>query len=129
MVIFSNIMMVLTIMICVNTLTFNIIDNKTKYRGNKQGDMGGYTKLFILCLFFGPFLLFFIKKLRHIRKETYLKDRIDYYRRIGVSFLYEDSLFNDEMKKMERKLKLSQIHRKAKRKHTKKKIINRLKFI
>ena len=127
--------------IAFGALFYRLIESKTKYKGNTQGDMdmGIITPL---SIFLGPIMFLFLNPIRRYRKHRYLRKRINYYRwqnnfhmnipppppRPGGSgvtpptttYVDDDPIFKKEIDRMERVLKISLLHQQSKRNRLKK---------
>ena len=96
------------LLIVFNSLIYPLIEKKTNYLGNTQGDTYGGV-LIILVLLFGPLLFLFIKPLKRYQKLKYLENRIRYYKWCG--FINSD---DKGIRRMERIYKIEKLHQKTK---------------
>jgi len=115
----------LTVWICLNTLWFTIIRNRTGYPGNTQGDTDTGVIVW-LTFIFGPLMFLFLKQIRVYRKHRYLKGRIRYYRWTNNPIDlngFRNGVMQEEIDRMERIYKISKIHQQTRRNNLKKKLL------
>jgi len=120
---------IVVLWIAFNSLCFSIINNKTSYPGNTQGD-SDIGIIILLIYLFGPLMFLFLKQIRLYRKHRYLKNRIQYYNMInnpngysGPIYSFGDNYMDNRIQKLERIYKLSLMHQKTKRNNIKKKLL------
>jgi len=108
--------------IAFNAILFPVLDKKTKYKGNTQGDIDNVIIWWILI--FGPLMFLFIPTLRRKRMHRYLRKRIQYLKWCDHGFvgnkMKDEYIFTHRIEKMERILKISMIQQKSKRNKIKK---------
>lgn len=109
--------------IVIGAILHPFIKRKTNYKGNTQGD---HDNILIWWVFFGGFFtLFFLKRIKKKRTLRYLKNRINYYKWCDTDHLntgYKgDKMFDGQIKKMERIVKIIELHQKSKKNKLKKK--------
>jgi len=68
----SLIILIITLIICINAVISNWLDKKTKYKRDLSYEKNCIIFLFII---FGIFLIPFIKKIKNYRKNKYFIDR------------------------------------------------------
>jgi len=110
-----------------NLLWFTIIEKKTKYKSNTQGDMT-HTFLLWITFLFGPIMFLFMKSIKRQRKHKYLKNRIEYLKWcdrgfVGTGYKGDDNMCTHRTEKMERILKISMLHQQTRRNNIKKKLL------
>lgn len=95
-----------------------VIDNKTKYIGNTQGD-NDFTFIIKWIFLLSIFSLFFLKRFRVQRKLKYLNGRIDYYKMVNY---HNAGPLTEQITQLERMYKLTTIEQKVRINERKNKI-------
>jgi len=115
------------LLITFNLIFFTIIEKKTKYKSNTQGDSTVTWALWVILLF-GPIMFLFMKSIKRQRMHTYLKNRIRYLKWcdhgfVGTGYKGNDNMCTHRINEMERILKISMLYRQSKRNKIKKMLL------